>query len=145
MLEKVKDLNRDLPTAIPAIILQTSYEIELLNKQQLYNYGVDSTGKKLKKYINDTYAKEKNYMNRRPGFGQPDLFFTGKFYKGFTVNVNKTHFKVDSVDFKSEKLKDQYGDKIFGLTKSNIKVYALGVFYTELQKFITIKTGLIFR
>lgn len=151
MLEKVRELNRQLPTEIPRIVQQTSYEIETLNKQQLYNYGVRSSATgvnskvdKLSPYKSKYYAKEKNIMNPRPGYGVPDLFLTGKFYQGFTVVVKQNSFEVDSVDSKSESIKKRYGDDIFGLTGYNTKVYALGVFYTQFKKFVTLKTGLEF-
>lgn len=136
----------DLRSSVPELIQETSYEIETLNKSQLFNYGVDSNDRKLKPaYSGSSYAKEKSYMNRRPGLGQPDLFFTGSFYKGFTVSVTPNVFTTDSIDSKSVKLEKQYGSAIFGLTKNNIKIYATGVFYTRLQKFITLKTGLQFK
>ena len=84
-------------------------------------------------------------MNRRPGLFHPALFFTGRFYEGFTVNVTASAFITDSTDLKSRDLEKQYGSKIFGLTKTNIKVYATGVFYARLQQFITLKTGLQFK
>jgi hypothetical protein len=143
LLEKVQTVN--LRRAVPAIIQQTSFEIEALNKEQLYNYGVNSDGQKLTPYKSKSYAREKNYMNRRPGYGIPDLFLTGAFFQGFVVDVTSTSFSVDSVNSKSAKLKEYYGDSIFGLTKDNRKVYALGVLYTNVQQYITLKTGLIFK
>jgi hypothetical protein len=136
----------DLRAAVTDIVQETSYEIESLNKEQLYNYGVDSDGIKLSpNYSSKYYAREKSYMNRRPGLFHPDLFFTGTFYKGFTVNVTASTFITDSTDSKSVNLEKQYGSEIFGLTKNNIKVYATGVFYSRLQKYITLKTGLQFK
>jgi hypothetical protein len=136
----------DLRAAVPEIIRQTSFEIEALNKSQLYNYGVDSDGQKLKPaYSGGYYAKEKNYMNRRPGLGKPDLFLTGAFYKGFTVTVTPSAFEVDSTDSKSSSLINQYGEKIFGLTKDNMKVYAAGVLCDNIQKYVSLKTGLQFK
>ena len=144
LLNKVKSV--DARKAVPDIVQQTSYEIEALNKTQLFNYGVSSDGLKLvPSYSSIAYAREKNYANPRPGFGVPDLFITGSFFKDFYVKTTKNTFQVDSVNSKSSKLKEKYGDQIFGLTKDNIKVYATGVFYAEFKKYITLKTGLIFR
>lgn len=137
MLDKVKSL--DLRSEVPVILQRTSYEIESLNKEQLYNYGVDSTGTKLKEYSSEYYAREKNYDNPRPGKGIPDLFVTGAFYKGFGVVVSSKKFIIDSTDSKSASLEARYGSKIFGLTADNKKVYALGVFYAELKKYVSLK------
>lgn len=141
---RVKSLNQTLKADVENIVRETSYEIEALNKQQLYNYGVDSDGKKLSpKYRNKSYATEKNRMNRRPGFGQPDGYLTGAWYKGFNVVVKNYSYSINSTDSKSPKLKAQYG-KVFGLTSINRRIYSKGVFYTAFKRHVNKKTGLKF-
>ena len=143
MLNKLEKL--DVAGESIRIIQRTSYEAEALNKEQLYNYGVRRDGTKIKpEYKSAYYDREKNYMNRRPGYGTPDLFLTGSFFKGFTVSIDNYSLKIDSLDSKSEGLKARYSADIFGLTLDNRRVYAIGIFYTELKKYITLNTGLPF-
>jgi hypothetical protein len=143
LLNKVQTL--DLPTEVPNIIQQTKADLILLNQTQLYNHGIDANGNKLALYRNKQYAAKKNARNPGPGFGFPDLKDTGAFYQDYIVLTTSNEFEVDSKNEKSAALKKHYGETIFGLTKDNKKVYALGVFYTALQKYITFKTGLVFR
>ncbi|KIO75574.1 hypothetical protein TH53_19745 [Pedobacter lusitanus] len=143
MLNKVKSI--DLPNAVPDIIMQTKADMILLNQIQLYNHGIDANGNLLTPYKSDSYARKKFSRNPGPGFGQPDLKDTGEFYQDYTLSANRTDYELDSSNMKSSALKKHYGDAIFGLTKDNKKVYALGVFYSAIQRYITFKTGLTFR
>lgn len=143
LFDKVSNL--DLRGQVPEIVKQTSYEIEALNKEQLYN-GEDSEGYELAPpYSNKYYSRKKRSMNSKPGAGIPDLFLTGSFYKGFGVLVDNDSFEVDSVDSKSEKLKSKYGKKIFGLQQKNKTVYSLGVFFNGVKDYIEQTTGLKFK
>lgn len=142
MLKRVKSVN--LRRELPNIIQRKSFEITSLNQQQLYNYGVDSDGKRLTPYKNKYYAREKNYDNPRPGFGIPDLFKTGAFYKGFTVSVSRNYYTSMSIDKKSLQLEKKYGKQIFGLTKDNQRVYLDETLWPEIHRYITSKTGLQF-
>jgi hypothetical protein len=44
---------------------------------------------------------------------------TGRFYEEMTIYFDDDSFDIDSEDWKASKLKDKYGEKIFGLTESN--------------------------
>jgi hypothetical protein len=142
MLDKVKSLN--LTSQVPKIIQQTSGYAIKLNQSQLYEHGEDSTNKNLK-YSSPSYAINKNRINPSPGLFNADLFVTGKFYKGFYAQVKGgTSILFGSTDFKSLDLEKKFGNKIFGLTMDNQKIYAVDIVYPELQKYITSKTGLQF-
>lgn len=117
-------------------------EIKRLNKEQLYNFGVDSEGVKLKRYASNYYAKEKNYDNRRPGFGVPDLYVTGKFYKGFYTSISPNKIEISSKDSKTQKLIDNYTPDIFGLTDDNETYFAIRTLRPEIIKYIERITGL---
>lgn len=142
MLEKLQRVN--LETEIPVIIQRTSYEMLTLNKTQLYNFGVNADTIKLKKYVSDSYATEKSFDNPRPGFGIPDLFVTGNFYNGFYVDVTPTKLIFDSRDVKANRLEELFGNKIYGLTKSNKEIYLSDTVMPEIRNYIRGITGLKF-
>lgn len=100
----------------------STYAIDL-NTSQLLS-GIDSKGKKLKTYRNKEYAAFKDNINPLPGFGTPDLKLTGSFqanmYLQFKASVGWP-VSFYSTDSKTQKLVDQYGKSIFGLTQDNLK------------------------
>lgn len=143
LLDKVKTVN--LREEVPVIIKRTSAELILFNQLQLYTKGQDSLGSKLAPYKSIAYAHKKEAMNPQPGYGNPDGKLTGEFYQGFYVEADQKVFGVDSKDGKSDKLKKQYGDTIFGLDQENKKKYSLGPVFNGVRKYITFKTGLVFK
>lgn len=143
LLKKVKTV--DLKTAVPAIIKKTDYGIIALNQNQLFKTGSDSKGNKLRKYRDKYYAEYKNRRNPLPGLNVPDLKNSGEFYKGFSVTLKQKTFSVSSTDDKSPGLQKKYGRFIFGLHKDSMKEYTFTIFYPDLKKYITKKTGLIFK
>lgn len=140
----------DIPTEIEAIIIRTSPDIIKLNTDnpdsgQLI-HGKNSLGIEISPgYYLLTYSIEKEDLNPLPGFGVPDLKLTGAFYAGFKVDVEKGYFTISSTDEKADMLESKYGIEIYGLTKENLTKYSLNVFYPQLKKYITEKTGLKFR
>lgn len=142
MHRRVKSIQ--LRQEVPKIVENTSYEIEALNKLQL-NQGLSSDGDKIKiRYRSNSYAKKKNQLNPAPGFGVPDLFLTGSFYKGIGVVVRGYSYEIDSKDEKSSRLEKKYGKQIFGLTPEHKSEYAKGVLFNGIKSYIEIKTGLKF-
>lgn len=139
LLDAVRQIN--LREEVPKIIEQTSYEITALNQQQLYS-GLDSKGNKIGKYKSNSYATKKSAKNSKPGFGVPDLFVTGTFYKGMGVVVKGDTFENNSVDIKTSKLIEEYGEGIFGLTDESKAEYAQNTLFEGIKKYITSKTGL---
>ena len=140
---RLKKLNIESETV--EIIKRNEFELLIFNKTQLYNFGVDSNGAKLERYSSKYYAKEKNFMNRRPGFGVPDLFVTGAFYNGFFASPKGSSIVFGSRDDKSDKLEASYGSKIFGLTRDNKKIFAVEIVRPQQQQYITKTTGLVFK
>jgi hypothetical protein len=67
-------------------------------------YGRSLT-RKLKRLGGLTYAEYKNRKNPRAGYGQPDLFYSGEFYREmFIENFDKESFKIWSRDNKADAL-----------------------------------------
>jgi hypothetical protein len=134
----------DLRNEVPKIIERTAPVIEQMIQEQL-NDGVDNSGSKLPQYKSLKYAQKKYKLNKKPGFGNPDLNLTGSHYKGLRVKVRKTEFDIDSADSKSDKLENQYGEGIHGLTDKNKQIYIDGVFFNGIKEYIEGKTGVKFR
>lgn len=143
MFRNFEQLN--LKAEIPSIISRSKRDIIDLNRSQLYQFGMRSDGEKLREYKSRSYAAKKNAINPQPGLGIPDLSSTGRFQSQFIVEANQSGFIISSKDSKSASLVKIYGEKIFGLTRDNRKVYALGVFYTGVKEYVTLVTGLGFR
>lgn len=139
MLQNVRSIN--LTEEVPKIIEQTSYEITVLNQEQMYS-GFDSNGNKIGAYRSKPYSEKKQIKNPKPGFGVPDLFVNGSFYKGMGVIVRKDTFEGNSVDVKTEKLIKDYGEDIFGLYDENKGKYANETLFGRVKDYITAKTGL---
>ena len=60
-----------------------------MNKDQL-EAGFDSNNKRLRGYSSPFYAAEKNRMNPRAGFGNPDLLYRGEtFTRGFWLTITR--------------------------------------------------------
>ena len=57
-----------------------------LTREQLMD-GLDSNGNPLKMYKSDWYARMKQAMNARAGFGTPDLKLTGSFHESINVQI----------------------------------------------------------
>lgn len=69
--------------------------------------------------------------------GPIKLYDTGDFYKGIKPEFAQTSFTIEDSDFKTDMLKDRYGDDILGLTQENIGELAqdaLGQIQYELRQ-----------
>lgn len=92
----------------------TSDEIARLNTEQLFE-GKNANGEQVGTYRSELYAEQKNRMNPKPGFGNVDLRLTGDFYQRITTNVTGDSVITESTDSKAARLKEKYGDEIYGL------------------------------
>lgn len=117
---------------IPDLVQETLTEqadvIITINQARLFNESEDTDGEPLEFYKSISYSIAKNEINPNPGFGRPDLYDTGSFYRDFNLTVTKDEFEVDSSDEKSNMLKNKYGDKIFGLSDSDLEMFSADFF-----------------
>lgn len=128
MLPKLAELQKKLKTIPFKKFLYESLkghesELEDYNINQL-QHGEDSTGRKITpRYANRGYAALKNAENPKPGFGTPDLRYTGGFYRGIKTTVNNRGVRTTGTDEKTPELQFKYGDEIIGInvSKSTIK------------------------
>lgn len=118
-----RELSKSLATITERVIDETvlkvirrnaSYALDL-NRAQL-DAGKDREGFKLPPYTK-AYAKKK-------GRKIPNLKLTGAFWKGFRLNADKFPISITSVDKKTDKLVERYGENIFNLSESNAKKFA---------------------
>jgi hypothetical protein len=140
LYETIQSLDTD--TICEASVKNTSDAIADLNAEQLF-HGLSSKEKNLKSYRNEEYAEEKNRMNPLPGFGNPDLYYTGNFYKGIKATVDGSQFTITSSDEKTPMLTKKYGDKIiFGLGEKYSGEYIREFLNPEFKKQMESATGI---
>lgn len=115
---KVQYIRENIGTLTGVLIQEYEIEYELcqLNRNQLYEYGINSEGDSLIPYKNLHYAEMK--FNLR-GKELTDLFLSGEFQRNFFIEVNGEIYSFSSTDEKTGVLVTKYGDNIFGLTNDN--------------------------
>lgn len=139
MLKKFQSI--DLKTEIPNIIDRTEQDLIQLNQSQLFDKGINADNEELQPY---TFLTE--FFKREKGqpFDRTTLKDTGAFYTGFNIKTSDQFIIFDSTDSKTSDLEQKYGNRIFGLTPENKTVYSFGVFYDNIKRYISQKTGLSF-
>lgn len=90
-------------------------------KDQLFA-GFTSKEKKLKPYASHWYAVKKAAMNRLPGFGNPDFYLTGAFYRSFRADIDNEGLVVYAMDEKAPYLESQ-DPEIFTLGEPALAQY----------------------
>lgn len=135
--------NVNLKEELPNLILQTSFEIDVFVQVQL-DQGLLSTGEPIApSYASDYYAKKKNNMNGTPGFGTPDLHYTGAYYKGIGVSIKNDTYDIESnVSYAHEDSISQYGDDLLRLSEEHKEQYANESLLPAIGNYIKEKTGL---
>jgi hypothetical protein len=126
---------------VRSIVEENSNEIiELNTEKQLFDQGIGSDGRRLEPPYSNPYKKLKKKL------GQPTnrvtLRLEGDFYKSFEVIIGKEQFRINATDFKTKFLLKRYGQKIFGLTGSNVTEFNQMVIRPELLKQIRKKIKL---
>lgn len=111
--QRVQNLN--VAEKATQAVTETADQISSLNTEQMHR-GLNSEGRPIGEYKLPAYAEAKHRMNPLPGFGVPDLKVTGAFYEGIFTGVEGLKVETDSVDSKTERLKELFGEVIFGLS-----------------------------
>ena len=91
--------------------------IDLNTDDQLFKFGIDSSGNKLAPYRSTEYERLKAQLNPNH---VTDLKLEGDFYKGWKVDADKFPIYMTSTDAKTAELVGKYGEDIFGLTDKNM-------------------------
>lgn len=129
LLERLQKVDVD---RIAKMTLGETREIYLdLNREQLTS-GIRSDKSKITpEYTYFTKLKKKE-QGRDPD--KVTLYDTGDFYREMFMDVGSDLIEVDSIDYKSDELKEKYGDKIFGLTDDSKETYLGEIFPVFLTK-----------
>lgn len=134
-LEKAIFVRNSIPSEVDRIIEQNKPAILDLNRErQLYDKGIDATGNMLRSYSPFTIALKKQ---KGEVYNRTTLLDTGAFYRRFDLLVRDGKVSFFSRDPKSEKLQDDYGEAIFGLTAENQKVMNEEIIKPRLAEYIT--------
>ena len=109
-----------------------------LQKDQLMR-GENERGESIEpEYASFSYAKFKNRINPRAGFGTPDMKYTGAFFNAFFFDEDD--LEVYSRDEKVERLIAKYGD-IFGFHRESLDPYAAYFIRNFKEEFMSQMTG----
>lgn len=92
--------------------------------------GEDATGKLLRSYASEQYAKFKKTLNPK---GVTDLKLTGSFQEGIFVNAGSFPVIFDSTDEKTKDLKADYGNDILGLSQKSLSAVTKGYIKEDVQ------------
>lgn len=113
-----------IPTIVSESIDETQDDYVAGIKKQLFD-GFDGDGDRLQVYQNyyanfdgtgiQSYPNYKNKLNPKPGYGNPDLNLTGKYYAGIGIHVEGNNVFSGSTDSKDEALQTKYGPNILKL------------------------------
>ena len=95
--------------------------IDLNTKDQLSRDGVDNEGVDITPSYSNPYKRFKELINQPSD--RVTLKLTGDFHKSFFIDINNKSFRIDAKDSKTEGLVKKYGEKIFGLTDSNLDLF----------------------
>ena len=117
---------------VRSIVEKNSNEIiELNTEKQLFDKGIGSDGKRLEPF---PYSNPYEKLKKR--IGQPTdritLRLEGDFYKSFEVVIGNEQFQINANDFKTKFLLKRYGQKVLGLTNSNVSQFSQMIIRPEL-------------
>jgi hypothetical protein len=142
LIESVKAF--DVEENIEEAVNDDPEAITMYNKQQLYNEGMGSNGSKIREYADARktrgYSEVKNRMNPNPGYGTPDIFFTGETYREMFAKMNKNELIISSLTPQTPKLEADRPN-IFGLTNESEDKAAEDVIEPALQNKLVEKVG----
>lgn len=100
-------------------VLDNEAEVLDANTAQL-EVGKDSFGRLLDRYASDEYARFKQFWGSKAPMGIADLKLEGDFYSGFVIVRKGADLIITSTDEKKDKLRDKYGEAIFGIAEDQM-------------------------
>lgn len=90
-------------------VLQDSEEVILQrNKAQMYR-GKDTNNNFIQPYVLPEYALKKHRMNATPGYGNPDYYLTGAYYRDMRFEVDNAEMHIYNVNQKAPYLETRAG------------------------------------
>lgn len=105
--------------------------IDMNVEDQLFQRGVDSTGRLLPAYSPVTVE-----IKRAQGkpYDRTTLRDEGDFHSDFYVVKEGGGLRISSKDSKTTMLVRDYGEQIFGLTEENLEAFINDFLFTEIRK-----------
>ncbi len=113
----------DIKQEIQVAVEKTASALADKQREQMM-LGLRSTGKKIGKYVSDSYAKMKYELSSLAGYGWKDEKLTGEFQAGIGVEAREDGIVFFSADPKSHDIVEREGEDIFGLTKDRAAEYS---------------------
>lgn len=137
-------LKLDLKGEIPQLIVDNGAEAGHLVETQLAQ-GQLSTGASITpEYANTYYSRKKESMNSTPGYGVPDLKYSGDYYKSIGVALkSEQEYVIESdVPYANDPQITQYGEDLLKLSDDNLTIFAEKTLLPAIGKYIKEITGL---
>lgn len=96
--------------------------LDMVRWQQLYEKGINGKGVPIMSYA--PYAPRTIHVKQLDGapYDRVTLHDTGEFYRKMRLEPEERGFEIFSTDSKTLDILDKYGDFIFKLTDSNLKI-----------------------
>ena len=135
MLLRVEQVKANIIPLTESIIQESDVEFDLiqLNKNQLYDSGVDSIGNLLAPYRSKHYADMKFQMR---GKELTDLFLSGEFQRNFHIIVEGEQYGITSSDDKTGALIEKYGSDIFGINEESKPILTMPIIKPRLLEVV---------
>jgi len=120
-LENWTELSKMFEILAVDAMYETADEAIKLNVEQLYDFGIKSTGE----IVTPDYTPLTVSIKRRKGqiTDHVTLKDTGAFHKSFNAKRITDGIEIDATDSKREKLVEKYSGSIFGLADGSKKMY----------------------
>lgn len=143
LIQRITTLRDNMRETLVEAIEETADQYVELNTKQMYA-GLDGTGRQISpQYASQEYATQKNQMNPAPGYGTPDAYLTGAFYRGYGIRVEGDQVIKDSDVEYADKLFEKYGNELGELDDDSREQYInegmAPVFYDKVREI----TGLL--
>lgn len=122
------------------ITLGETRDLIILQNQNQMIMGKHSDGTEITPAYTYFTRLKKKEQGRSPDI--VTLYDTGDFYREMFVDIGSEFIEIDSTDWKSNNLKEKYGEKIFGLSQEGIEQYlekGFDVFKTKVENILKLK------
>lgn len=93
--------------------------VDCVANKQLFDRGVNALGVSIMDYRPYTPLTVQLKSEKNQPTDRVTLKDTGDFHKSIKVDADRTYFEIYATDWKTDDLKEKYGDEIFGLTPEN--------------------------
>lgn len=146
MVRRWQDMVAQETATVGAVELTMDKLVDVNREQMLA--GRDANGDEIQpsyKYYqydsNQTYADYKNKKNPKAGYGIPDLYDTGSFYKSISFYIEGVQMKWNATDEKTPDLLKKYGSVLGVYENEALKAYRQNTLLPLVIQIIKAATG----